>query len=290
MKMLSEQEIINKIILGDCKEVLKQIPSNSIDVGVTSPPYNKGENKKGWLVKNVKYNGVTDKVPEEKYQQEQIEILNELYRIIKPGGSFFYNHKIRWERGMMLHPMDWLRSTHWHIRQEIIWDRMIAANIRGWRFWQTDERIYWLYKPKDNNLIGEELKAKHALLTSIWRFPPERENEHPAPFPLSLPVRCIYSIMDENKGIVIDPYSGSGTTLLAAKLLGHSYIGIEISEEYHKMALKRLENYLSEIKLFNDEYSKHVVNKTFKERKMNGEFTGKYGKRADIESQASLFD
>lgn len=69
-------------------------------------------------------------------------MLNELYRITKPGGSFFYNHKIRWEKGLLLHPMDWLRKTNWIIRQEIIWDRMIAANIRGWRFWQVDERIY----------------------------------------------------------------------------------------------------------------------------------------------------
>ena len=220
---------INKIIQGDALEVLKKLPSNSIDMGVTSPPYNKGENKKGWLVKNVKYANASDKLPEDKYQKIQIEVLNELYRIIKPGGSFFYNHKIRWERGVMLHPMDWLRKTEWTIRQEIIWDRMIAANIRGWRFWQVEERIYWLYKPVGNKLIGTELKSKHALLTSIWRFPPEKKNPHPAPFPLALPVRAIYSIMDENKGIIIDPYCGSGTTLVAAKILGHNYIGVEIS-------------------------------------------------------------
>ena len=74
----------------------------------------------------------------------------------------------------MLHPIDWLRKTKWVIRQEIIWDRMIAANIRGWRFWQVDERIYWLYKPKNGNIIGEEL-----LIT--------------------LPARAIYSIMDEKR-------------------------------------------------------------------------------------------
>lgn len=104
-------------------------------MGVTSPPYNKGENKKGWLVNHVKYNGASDKKNEEDYQQEQIQVLNELYRILKPGSSFFYNHKVRWEKGLILHPMDWLRKTKWHIRQEIIWDRMIAANIRCWRFW-----------------------------------------------------------------------------------------------------------------------------------------------------------
>ncbi|MEO0101227.1 MAG: site-specific DNA-methyltransferase [candidate division WOR-3 bacterium] len=274
-------EYLNKIIQGDALTVLKNLPDEMVDLGVTSPPYNKGENKKGWLVTSVKYSGVSDRLPEKVYQSQQIDVLNEIYRITKPGGSFFYNHKIRWERGELLHPMDWLRKTKWIIRQEIIWDRMIAANIRGWRFWQVEERIYWLYKPKGKKLIGEELKPKHALLTSIWRFPPEKKNSHPAPFPLALPVRVIYSIMDERKGVVIDPYCGSGTTLVAAKILGHDFMGIEISEEYVKSAEKRLLNYKNERCEAEEEIAKHIVIKTFKERKEKGEFTGKYGKRAN---------
>jgi len=270
---------LDKVICGDSLSILKQLPSNSIDIGVTSPPYNKRENKKGWLVNRVVYKGVTDNLSEDEYQQKQIDILNELYRVIKEGGSFFYNHKIRWERGKMLHPMDWLRKTKWIIRQEIIWDRKIAANIRGWRFWQVEERIYWLYKPKDNNIIGEELKSKHALLTSIWRFSPESKNPHPAPFPLSLPVRAIYSILDEQKGkIVIDPFCGSGTTLVASKILGHHYIGIDITKEYVQYAIKRLQNYEKEIPVAKEEISKHIVKKTFKERKKNKEFVGRYRK------------
>jgi modification methylase len=274
---------INKIFCGDALTILKDLPSEIVDVGVTSPPYNKGENKKGWLVGNVKYEGASDKLPEDEYQENQIEVLNEIYRITKPGGSFFYNHKIRWEKGKLLHPMDWLRKTKWVIRQEIIWDRMIAANIRGWRFWQVDERIYWLYKPKGNKLIGEELKPKHALLTSIWRFPPEKKNPHPAPFPLALPVRCIFSIMDEKKGgLVLDPYCGSGTTLVAAKILGHNFIGIDISKKYVEFSKKRLENFKSEEKDAYEEIAKHVVVKTFRERKEKGEFTGKYSKQSRI--------
>lgn len=274
---MKQDEYLNKIICGDALTVLKDLPDEIVDIGVTSPPYNKGENKKGWLVRNVKYSGATDKLPEDEYQKNQIDVLNELFRITKPGGSFFYNHKVRWERGIMLHPMDWLRKTKWLIRQEIIWDRMIAANIRGWRFWQVEERIYWLYKPKGNNLIGEELKARHALLTSIWRFPPEQKNHHPAPFPLALPIRAIYSVMDEKKGVVIDPYCGSGTSLVAAKILEHDYIGIDISREYVELAENRLKNYKSELKFAKEEMAKHVVIKTFKERKKTGEFTGRYG-------------
>ena len=264
------------ILQGDTLLKLKELLDNSIDMGVTSPPYNKQENKKGWLVSNVKYDSSSDKKNETVYQQEQIEVLNELYRIIKPGGSFFYNHKIRWERGILLHPISWLLKTKWNLRQEIIWDREIAANIRGWRFWQVEERIYWLQKPKNNkDLIGEELKSKHALLTSIWKIRPEQKINHPAPFPIELPTRCIYSIMNDKKGIIIDPYAGSGTTLVSAKLLGHDYIGIEISKEYIKIAEERLKNYKQEKDKVNKELSLHVVKETFKDKKARGLYSNK---------------
>lgn len=273
------KKVKNKVICGNALTVLKQFPDNSVDMGITSPPYNKRENKKGWLVNKVIYKNATDNLPEIEYQKNQISVLDELYRVIKSGGSFFYNHKIRWERGVMIHPMDWLRKTKWVIRQEIVWDRMIAANIRGWRFWQVNEHIYWLYKPKENNIIGEELKSKHALLTSIWRFSPESKNPHPAPFPITLPIRAIYSIMDEYKeGIIIDPYCGSGTTLVAAKILGHYYSGIDISKEYVDYTSKRLKNYENEIPSAMKEIPKHIVKKTFKERKEKGEFVGKHRK------------
>ena len=187
----------------------------------------------------------------------------------------------------MLHPIKWLQKTRWTIRQEIIWDRMIAANIRGWRFWQIDERIYWLYKPIDENKIGRELKSRHALLTSIWRFPPERKNGHPAPFPLLLPTRIIYSILDGKKGVILDPYVGSGTTCLAAKLLGSNYIGIDISKEYVKDAENRLKNYLNYRNKVDEEMSKHIVEKTFVDRKNNNGNTGKYRNKATVE-QARL--
>jgi modification methylase len=213
-----------------------------------------------------------------------------LYRITKEGGSFFYNHKLRWDKGKMIHPMEWLLKTKWNIRQEIIWDRGIAANIRGWRFWQVEERIYWLCKPKNGNLIGEELLSKHALMTSVWRFLPEQKNKHPAPFPLQLPLRCIYSILDGNKEcVVIDPYSGSGTTLVAAKMLGHNYIGIDISDNYIEMANNRLEYYKNETASFNNEIDKHTVRETFKDRKNRGVYNH-HSKVKGVELKNRLFD
>ena len=257
----------NTIMCGDTLDVLRNLPDNSVGVGVTSPPYNKllGKNK-GWLVGSVVYDTYVDYLPEGEYQKNQIDVLNELFRVTKEGGSFFYNHKVRWDKGKMLHPMEWLSKTNWTIRQEIIWDRGIAANIRGWRFWQVEERIYWLYKPVGKNLIGKELESKDALLTSIWRIRPETANRHPAPFPIELPLRCLLSVAAPND-IVIDPYCGSGTTLVAAKKLGLPYLGIDVSKSYVEIAKKRLEDYASEEKKMDAEIAKHTVSKTFKQRK-----------------------
>ena len=269
----------NGLIKGNTLDVLREMPDDFVNVGVTSPPYNKQEKQKGWLVKNVVYDTYKDAVPEPEYQQNQVNVLDEIYRVTVPGGSFFYNHKIRWDRGNMYHPMDWLRKTEWTVKQEIIWDRVIAANIRGWRFWQVEERIYWLYKPIGNYLIGKELKSSDAKLTSIWRGVPEngKKNPHPAPFPLWLPARVIISILGtDTSGVVLDPYIGSGTTAVAAKLLGHEYIGIDRSEAYLDLAHERLTNAQSEMPKIQGELALRDVQATFKERKSKGMNVGKH--------------
>jgi modification methylase len=83
-----------------------------------------------------------------------------------------------------------------------------------------------------------------------------------------LPLRIIYSLFDDKKGTVIDPYIGSGTTAVAAKLLGCDYIGIDISDEYIKMAEKRINNFESERKIADEEIASHVITgKTYEQRK-----------------------
>ncbi len=119
-------------------------------------------------------------------------------------------------------------------------------------------------------------KTESAKLSSIWRFSPERNNSHPAPFPIELPTRAIFSVMDDIKGLVIDPYSGSGTTLVAAKLLGHDYIGIEISKEYAESSETRLTNCENERSGVLLETGKHTVSQTFADRKANGAWGGKF--------------
>lgn len=259
---------INELLIGDTLKTLKTIDSNYFDLAISSPPYNKCGTF-GKIIKKVEYDNYEDSVPEEIYQAHQVEVLDEIYRTMKPGGSFFYNHKCRWDDGNMIHPIMWLSKSKWIIKQEIIWNRKITGNLRGWRFWQMDERIYWLYKP-DNSRIGKELLSKHACMTGIWNIMPESKNPHPAPFPIEIPTRIIYSLFDEDKDkIVLDPYSGSGTVPLSCKLFGCSYCGIDISEKYTDMAKERLKNSNDYLEKYQDEINKHVIKGiTYKERQL----------------------
>jgi site-specific DNA-methyltransferase (adenine-specific) len=255
----------NKIYVGDTLRTLKEFPDNFFDITVTSPPYNKMK-AAGGLVKEVKYKNSTDNYDETDYQVEQVAVLNELYRVTKQGGHVFYNHKLRWVDGGMIHPMEWIMDSDWYkdIRQEIIWDRGIAGNLRGWRFWQIEERIYWMQK---GLVKGEELLSKHAKMTSIWKIRPDSNSVHPAPFPIEIPTRCIYSIADLRKSLnILDPYCGGGTTLSAARNLGHNYVGIDISSEYATLAEERLKIDKDDTRIC-AEVDLHVVKKSYKDRK-----------------------
>ena len=260
----------NIVVKGDITEKLLQISNDYVDLTITSPPYNKRHNIRGWLVSKDNYSDFDDHMPEEKYQEWQLNVINEIYRITKPGGSLFYNHKHRWNNGILINPLQWIGQSKWVLRQEIVWDRAIAANMRGWRYWQVDERIYWLYKPVNNNLIGVELESRHAKFSSIWKIKPEpRINQHPAPFPIEIPTRIIYSVLVQ-KGIVFDPFCGTGTTLVAAKNLGHDYFGIDLSQIYVKYARNRLKKDSGDISRMRLEIAKHKIDESFAARKEKG--------------------
>ena len=256
----------NHIYIGDTLTTLRTFPDNFFDITVTSPPYNK-QGVSGGLVAEVKYKGASDQRGENGYQAEQVDVLNELYRVTKPYGHVFYNHKLRWLDGLMIHPLEWIMVSKWlgNCRQEIIWDRGIAANIRGWRFWQVEERVFWFQK---GIVKGDELESRHAKMSSIWRIRPESNHpEHPAPFPLELPTRCIYSVADTTTGLnVLDPYCGIGTTLTAAALMGHNYVGIDICPDYQNTFQARLID-PNERALVEQEMQLHKVDKSYAERK-----------------------
>lgn len=187
-------------------------------------------------MKSIIYDVYDDNMVEKHYQEWQISVLNECYRVLKDGHCLFYNHKNRYIDKGLISPIQWISKTKFNIRQEIIWDKMIAANIRGWRFWNVDERIYWLQKGK-----ATEISPKIASKSSIWRIKPQEKSkfQHPCGFPLKLAETCI-STLNEPRCLVLDPFMGSGTTAIAAIILNHNYIGFEISKEYCEIAEKRI--------------------------------------------------
>ena len=222
------------LIHGDCLDVVNSIPE--INVTVTSPPYNKC-GAGGGIFRKIEYDTFDDNLPEVDYQCQQIELLNAIYDKTVEGGSLFYNHKVRYFDGSSISPWAWLPHTKWNIREEIIWARGMGTEISGYRFTQNDERIYWLCKGSKHPRLPREC----ANYGSVWKFAPDMKNDHPAPYPLLLPVRCIQSVLSE-PGVVFDPYNGSGTTGVAATLLGHDYIGFDLSEKYLEEARERIEN------------------------------------------------
>ena len=96
--------------LGDCIQLSKELEDNSIDCTVTSPPYNKC-GVGGGLFRKIEYAAFDDTLPEDQYQDQQIELLNILFDKTKPGGSFFYNHKVRYFKGNAISPWQWLVKT-----------------------------------------------------------------------------------------------------------------------------------------------------------------------------------
>lgn len=221
---------VNKIYCEDNLETMARMPDDFIDVTVTSPPYNK-RGVSGKIVNKVMYDSYDDKIDEEDYQKLQIKIMDELYRVSK---VLFYNHKVRYE-GCAIHPMEWILKTKWKLHQEIIWNRKLTGNIRGWRCWSTDERIYWLVKDKPS-----EIPQEYAQYTTVWDIRPEMKRiGHPAPFPEEIAKRCI-QIGSLNGGLVYDPFMGSGTTAKMALETGRTFIGSEISQEYCKIANNRI--------------------------------------------------
>ena len=258
---------VNKIHFGDCLQILQTFPTDSVDCIVTSPPYNKQNGVcHGYLKRKISYSGNLDSIPEEQYQALQVQFLNECYRILKSDGSLFYNHKVRFFKGKAFHPMSWILQSNLNLRQEIIWNRKKALNISGIQFWSIDERIYWLNK---SNTEYKKLESRHALLKSVWEISPEQGSIHPAPFPLKIPVRILYSLYGDSKErVVLDPYCGSGTTLVAAKLLGHHYIGIENISDYIVLSEDRILNSSEkDAQIIEDEKKIHIVSVPYSKRK-----------------------
>lgn len=256
------------LMKGDVLECLKSIETKSVDCIFTSPPYNidLGKRKDTNI---ATYDSWEDNMAWGDYVDWQVEILGECWRILKDDGVLFYQHKDKFKNEEFHSPIEILFKSKFKIKQNIIWNRTSAMSYNAGMFGDVYENVYWCYK-------GESPKTKtnHNVLGTIWTIGIEKNNDHPAPFPLELPLRAIFSIYDleENK-VICDIFNGSGTTGVASLLLNHKYIGIDISEKYLTSSAKRLDNYMQEADRGQREIDKHYVKSPYVAKKVTNQMS-----------------
>ena len=211
-----------KLYLGDCLEIMKTLPDKSIDLCLTDPPYNVGKQFGEW--------NEGREFDKEFHQQW----LKETERIAKPNGGGIY---MFWAGMSHLKPMI---DIFGDFRQLIYWTKpfaMMVKNRKGYHCFT--ELIFWKVLSEDFYFNIKENHKDYFTTTSCMQRP--QEHSHPTQKPLPLVKRLLLASSDKSHTI-LDPFMGSGTTLVACKELNRRCIGIEISEKYCEVAKRRLIN------------------------------------------------
>lgn len=243
---------------GKADDVLPSLPAGCVDLVFTSPPYNLSTtsgggfpdkprlghyaanatmDKRGGLGKwpgaaiAHGYGDHDDAMTPGEYRHWQKSILTECWRLLADAGAIFYNHKPRVQNGLVELPTEF--NPGLPLRQVIIWARAGGINFAPTHYCPTHEWIMVMAKE------AWRLKSKGASgVGDVWTVNQENNNPHPAPFPISLPARAIETTGCKS---ICDPFSGSGTTLRAAKDAGIRAIGIEREERWCEYAANRLQ-------------------------------------------------
>ncbi len=226
------EKYINKVIQGDCLELMKCIPDESIDMVLTSPPYNLGNTHHTGGKRHKAYN---DNLPEEEYQKWQIKVLNECFRILKDTGSVIYNHKNRISKGIQITPYEWILKTPFLIKQEIVWFNG-SQNFDKIRFYPMTERIYWLAKSPKTKLFNA-INHHDFFDKKEWKAVGTK-GEHTRAFPEKMVEDILKCFPDAQT--ILDPFAGSGTTGVACQNLNRNFILMEQEPEYVEIIKKRL--------------------------------------------------
>ena len=249
----------NKVINGDVLGVMKKLPSNSIHLAITSPPYNVGKD----------YDSHDDQMDYDKYLNWLNKVWMETSRVLVPGGRFCLNIAPTGIKEFIpVHHdfTDQLRKIGMLFRTEIIWYKQTMLKRTAWGSFKSPSNPHivpsWeyvlIFSKGQNKLEGNSEDAditKEEFMKfsdGMWYIPPETQrNGHPAPFPEELIYRLMkfYSFKGNT---VLDMFGGTGTVAVVAKNTGRDFIHIDLSKEYCKLAEKRLNNAkekLSQVKL-----------------------------------------
>ena len=250
------ENYLNKIIEGDCIEVLRTFPENSVDVVFADPPYNLALKRKTNNLTRPEggaIEGVNDKWDSFssflEYDQFTQNWLSECRRVLKPQGTIWISgtyHNI-FRIGKLIQDLGF-----W-ILNDVIWVKTNPLpHLLARRFCAAHETLIWAVKEQGANFTFnyQSLKSLNGeiQMRSDWRIPicqgKERitiggKKAHSTQKPEALLYRVILSSTKKDD-IIIDPFFGTGTTGAVAKLLGRNYIGIEQSQDYIELAEKRI--------------------------------------------------
>lgn len=239
---------VNKIYNQDCISGLKSIPDNSVDLIVTSPPYNL----------NISYKDHDDSMQLSNYYDWCKLWIDESYRVLKVGGRFCL--QIGCFQSSLNEPTyatftNLFQNSGFTFREFIIWNKNQISKRTAWGSWMSPsnprilppfEMIINFHKISPKILEkGESDLTKEEFINwtnGLWVMAPEsaKKRNHPAPYPEELATRCIkmHTFVD---GLVVDIFNGSGTTTKVAKQLNRRYIGFDITKEYCELAEDRLQ-------------------------------------------------
>lgn len=244
---------LNKIHQGDCIELLKKLPDNSIDLIFADPPYNLQLNGELYRPNQTKVDAVTDEWDKfdskEEYDKFTTLWLKECYRVLKPTGSVWVigtYHNIYRVGAIIQNIGFWMLN-------DIVWIKTNPMpNFKGTRFNNAHETLIWSTKSQKSNytfhyhsmkVMNDDLQMRSDWLIPICsgdeRIKVNGQKAHSTQKPAELLMRIILSTSNPND-IVLDPFSGSGTTAAVAKRLGRQYIAFEKEPFYIQVANDRL--------------------------------------------------
>ena len=255
------ETVLNGCVLrcGSYDEVLTDF-YGKVNLIVTSPPYNIGTkgpanyaNRRMGKFDPKSYGGVqayVDSQPEDEYQEWQINFISWCFeRMLAPNGVLVYNHKNRhkssYRRYSIISPLEWIlplqSAGKLVIRDEIVWDRGSTHNHDKRYLYPQSERIYVMQRPSDKPYFANlDYKGKNKGSGDVWRIPPLTHRPvRDCCFPLQIPITCIKMLSQEGD-LVCDPFSGSGSTMLAARDTGRKFVGSELRRDAFNLASSRL--------------------------------------------------
>ena len=237
-----------EMINDDCLNVLKSLKDKSVNLCVTSPPYNmnlrvrNGKHCSRQLVKEIttKYVGFSDNLPMDEYFEFNKKVITELLRV---SDLTFYNVQFLTGNKAALYRL--IGEFAENIKEFIIWDKVTAQPAIGSNVLNSRFEVLLVFSDKDDAIIRQFKKCnfERGELDNLWQIKRSQTKckEHGATFPLELIERIISTFSNEDD-TVLDPFMGTGTTGFVCKRLNRNFIGVEFEKTYYEFAKKVAES------------------------------------------------